>query len=253
MSPNNRAAASVTFTCVMVFSSLGLAAPLKPDPVQILKRVDDAANQARDAQMTLNLSITRGDSSVRRTIRVWQRGADRRLVKFVAPARLRGTGILVLDDDTTYLYLPAYKRVRRISGREGNGSWMGTGFSINDLSRVRFSKDYRPKFVSETESTWTLRLDPIRAEDHKHAYLTIEVRKADDLVSLITSWRDTKTRLRTITASEFRKSGKYTVAHKVEIHELEKKRVTRASLTEISFDTGLSEDTFSVTWLRRAP
>ena len=159
---------------------------VNPTANAIPAKVDAATNRANDASMTLVLTVQRkNDPALSRTMRVWQRGEEQRMVKFLEPARLRGTGILVPEEGTTYLYLPAYQRVRRVSGRDGGGSWMGTGFSIADLSRVSFATDYRPKFVSETSDTWTLRLDPINPEQHRHAALVITVRRADHLVEKV--------------------------------------------------------------------
>jgi len=63
------------------------------DPQALLARTDAAANRAKDVVLELAISVEiPGVERLARTVRVWQRGQDQRLVKFVAPARLRGTG-----------------------------------------------------------------------------------------------------------------------------------------------------------------
>lgn len=225
-----------------------------PDPAALLLRADAASNRAKDATITLTVSVSeRGSDPLERTMRVWQLGAERRMVKFLEPARLRGTGILVPERGQTYLYLPAYQRVRRIVGKEGGQSFMGTGFAINDLARVRFSGDYTATIASEDAALWHLQLTPVRPEEHRHASLKIDIRKADDLVSRVTSLDAAGTVLRTIDMTDFKAAGAYTIAHRIEIDEADTGKKTVAVVKEAAFDSGLDAAFFSERELRRAP
>ena len=225
-----------------------------PDPAALLVRVDTAANRAKDATITLTVSVSeRGSDPLERTMRVWQLGTDRRMIKFLEPARLRGTGILVPERGQTFLYLPAYQRVRRIVGKEGGQSFMGTGFAINDLARVRFSGDYTASITSEDAAVWHLELTPVRPDEHRHAALRVDVRKADDLVSHITSVDADGKPLRSIAMTEFKAAGAYTIAHRIEIEESDTGKRTVAVVKAATFDSGLDAAFFGERELRRAP
>ncbi len=232
---------------------VGLLTAAAPDPNAILQRVDAAANRAQDMVMTLEVAVsTRGSDPLERTLKVWQRGAAHRMVKFVAPARLRGTGILKSGDKTT-LYTAAYKRVRRIAGKQGGGSFMGTGFSINDLARVRFSADYAAALHKDAATTWQLKLTPTRPGDHRHATLLLTVRKADHLVAGIVTLDASGGVLRSIAAEQFKTVGSYTIAHRITIDEVGSGKKTVAAVTKVQFDTGLSDSWFTERQLQRAP
>ena len=223
-------------------------------PTQSLERVDTATNEAKDAAMTLQIEVQRKDDiPLTRTMRVWQRGSEQRMVKFLEPARLRGTGILVPKEGTTYLYLPAYQRIRRVVGRDGGGSWMGTGFSIADMSRVSFAADYTPTLHAETAETWKLRLTPKRPEQHRHAELFITVRRSDDLVTTVQTLDKNGTLMREITASDFRTVNGYTIAHTIQVLEAKTQRRTTARVKQIRFDQGLDSELFSQRELKRVP
>ena len=156
-----------------------------PGPAKVLAEVDAAANQAKDALLTLDVAVsTRGAEALQRTLRVWQSGAQHRMVKFLAPARLRGTGILATGGQT-WLYTRAYNRTRRIAGKAGGGSFMGTGFSINDLARVRFTGDYTAELIASSGPDWDLKLTPVDPAAHDHAFLRLKIRAADKLVKQI--------------------------------------------------------------------
>jgi hypothetical protein len=64
-------------------------------------------------------------------------GEDQTLTVFTAPAELRGTAFLQFAhrdrDAEQWLYLPEMERVRRITSRAKNQSFMGTDFSYRDL------------------------------------------------------------------------------------------------------------------------
>lgn len=64
-------------------------------------------------------------------------GEVRRLVRFLEPAEVRGVGFLVVEKPgkpaERLLWLPAQRRVRRVSGSAGGGSFLGTDFAYADL------------------------------------------------------------------------------------------------------------------------
>jgi hypothetical protein len=235
----------------MVCSPAGLAAP---DAASVLRSIDEATQQANDAVITMSLAVKTGDGKpLKRQLRIWQLGRDRRMVKFLAPARLKGTGILVPKPDQTFLYLPAYRRVRRIVGAQGDASFMGTGFSIDDMARVGFGTDYTAAIHSQTAETWSLRLLPKDSSAHKHAALTVTARKSDFLVTRIVSLDATGSRLRTIDASDFRRAGKRLLAHSVRVEEHASGRITTATIESATFDSGLSASDFTERKLMRTP
>jgi hypothetical protein len=224
-----------------------------PDPNAVLSRVDAAASRAKDATLTLDISVSApGSEPLARTVKIWQQGSERRLVKFTAPAKLRGTGVLTVDGET-YVYLPAYEKVRRVVGQSGGGSFLGTGFSVRDLGRTQFSKDYVPSLVSEPAGHVVLKLVPKDKDAHDHAWLIVSVRSADDLVDRIDTVDASGAITRTLVASEFETVDGYMVSRSVVIDEIDGQRRTSGRLTSADFDSGLSADAFTERELRRPP
>ena len=62
---------------------------------------------------------------------------EKRILKFLAPADIKGTGFLIYDYDTKednlWIYLPAVGKTRRIASTESNNSFMGSEFRNSDL------------------------------------------------------------------------------------------------------------------------
>ena len=73
---------------------------------------------------------------------------DKSLVLFNTPRDIRGTALLshakILDPDDQWLYLPALKRVKRISSSNKSGPFVGSEFAFEDFTAIELNKfDYR--------------------------------------------------------------------------------------------------------------
>jgi len=73
---------------------------------------------------------------------------DKSLVLFDTPRDIEGTALLshakILDPDDQWLYLPALKRVKRISSSNKSGPFVGSEFAFEDFTAIELNKfDYR--------------------------------------------------------------------------------------------------------------
>jgi outer membrane lipoprotein-sorting protein len=77
---------------------------------------------------------------------------DKSLTVFDNPRDVKGTAFLnythKVGDDDQWLYLPALKRVKRISSRNKSGSFVGSEFSYEDISSQEIEK-YTYKWVRD--------------------------------------------------------------------------------------------------------
>lgn len=99
------------------------------------------------ADMTMILRNRQGDQSARairsRTLEVKNDG-DKSLAIFDEPADVKGTAFLsythATQPDDQWLYLPALKRVKRISSSNKSGPFMGSEFAYEDISSQELAK-----------------------------------------------------------------------------------------------------------------
>ena len=104
------------------------------------------------ARMTLKSA---GGDTVRRKITYMileQKQGDRTMVRFHSPPDVRGVAALIHEHpgstDDTWLYLPASRRTRRISGANRTASFQGTEFTYEDLARLTV-QNYKWRFLAE--------------------------------------------------------------------------------------------------------
>ncbi|MEL7371304.1 MAG: outer membrane lipoprotein-sorting protein, partial [Myxococcota bacterium] len=109
---------------------------------------------------------------------------------FTAPADLAGTKVLILSPTQMYVYLPAFKKVRRIASHVTEQGFMGTTYTQDLLAVSRYGEHYTPKLAAEDEKTWTLDLSEKPGGEGPYPKVQIKVRKEDYLPTTIAYYTD---------------------------------------------------------------
>lgn len=135
----------IGWVCVAAIAAVGSAAPAFAQTAEEII----AANSARDEGITqvreANLTLTDKRGKKReQVIRVYRQyfGEEKRTVIFyLEPANVKDTGFLTFDypeadkEDDQWLYLPAMRKVRRISASNRGDYFLGTDLTYDDLKR----------------------------------------------------------------------------------------------------------------------
>lgn len=96
---------------------------------------------ASNARAEVELEVSK-EGKVRRTRRITTKikrkdGVVRSFVEFQSPADVAGTRFLSVEqrgtDAEQFIYLPAFKKVKRVVGSQRSKSFMGTDFAFSDL------------------------------------------------------------------------------------------------------------------------
>lgn len=222
------------------------------DGITLLARVDSVMNAPLDQtaveRMTL---IDRDGSEKERELRFYQKGSEKRLVRFVKPADVRGVAFLRLADDRMYLYLPAFRRVRRIASSIKNEGFMGTDFSYEDLSQTSYSEDYDVTAVSRGTGSYTLTLERKAGADVSYTRLVMQLNDADWVARKIDYFDESGERIKTYTATEVRQIDGYAYVTRMEMVTWRSGHRTVLELEDLVLDSGLSDDLFTQRSLKR--
>ncbi|MFZ5475755.1 MAG: outer membrane lipoprotein-sorting protein [Myxococcota bacterium] len=232
---------------------LWIAAALASDGDALLARMDAAANRGQDAHLVLDVTVVdrAGTRSEPRTLEIWQKGSDRRLVRFTAPARLAGTSLLTPDGDTVYLYLPAYGKPRRVIGDQRGDAFMGTDFSLEDLSRLSFADEYTATVEADEGDVTRLKLLPKDPKAHRDAALRVWMREGDDLLAKVEYLSADGSVRRRLTLSDFKAADGRVLAHRLVAEDLANQKRTEATVRAVDMDSGLSDGLFALTELSK--
>ena len=133
------------------------------------------------------------------------------IVRFSAPPDLAGAGFLQIQqksgDDDRFLFLPALKRSRRISGNLRSSAFMGTDFSFADLDR-RDLRDSESKQIGTEKigSSTCYVVDVIpRRDDSQYSHVELWVRSDNFLTLRMKMYDKANVHVKTFEAQEIRR------------------------------------------------
>lgn len=120
----------------------------------IMKACDEVSTSDTSSYTaTMTLTDKKGKTRVREVKEMSKDYGDvtKTVIVFTTPKDVSGVAYLMFDydekadgtkqDSDSWLYMPAMKKVRRISGSDSGGSFMGTDFTYEDMGSRGLSKD----------------------------------------------------------------------------------------------------------------
>lgn len=214
------------------------------------------------AEMTMTLKNKQGQSSVRevrvKTLEVEGDG-DKGLSIFDKPNDIKGTASLTyshaLEPDEQWLYLPALKRVKRISSKNKSGPFMGSEFSYEDISSQEVEK-YTYKYIKDETINGIDCFVIERYPAYKHSGYTRQqawVNKQQYRPEKIVFYDRKNSLLKTLEYSDYKQYlDKFWRADSMHMVNHQTGKSTLLSWRNYSFKTGLDEKDFSRNSLKRA-
>ena len=232
--------------------TIGQVAEAK-DVKEILARVDDTLTKVDDQTYKGNVKVFRdGKETKSLDFTVKMKGLRMKVVKFTAPGDVRGMSVLTTADNLMYVYLPSYKRVRRIAAHVRNQGFMGTDFSPEEMGAAAWSVGWNAKIVKETDKKWVLRMTPQKGTETTFAKRKLHVLKKYGGVSKIESFDADGKLVKTETRSEWKNFGPVTLPTKyvIEDHRTGSKSEMRFSSCKVN--QGLKDSAFTKRALMRS-
>jgi len=214
------------------------------------------------SEMTMILRNRNGEESTRQirnqTLEVAGDG-DKSLVIFDQPRDVKGTAFLSFTHksgpDDQWLYLPALKRVKRISSDNKSGPFMGSEFAYEDISSQEVEKytyNYLKDEVYEQLDCYVYERFPV---DEKSGYSrqAVWMDKEHYRIMKIDFYDRKNDLLKTLIYHDYKQYlSKYWRAAKMAMVNHQTGKSTDLLWEEYEFTTGLSESDFSQNSLKRA-
>lgn len=119
------------------------------------KALNKTSWQDMVGKVQLILTNERGQQRIRQ-IKMYSRKRNANesdmLMRFVAPADVKGTAFLTIEhqnsDDERYLYLPALRRIKRIASSGKGGNFMASDFTYYDIGKPKLN-DWKYKRLAD--------------------------------------------------------------------------------------------------------
>jgi outer membrane lipoprotein-sorting protein len=248
----SRTVAAGLAAALLILPAIGAAAEQAPSGQAILQKVDQAMNAPRDQDVQVRLVLVdKNGSRTERILRMYQKGADTRMTRFLSPASWKGISALSLPDGSIYLYLPAFGTVSRITSSAKNTTFAGTDFTYEDMEARRYAEAYDAELIRTEAECWVLQLKPRPGTGGAAALILMWVRQ-DTCVPITLEYYNAKRILvRRLTCGRIEQIGGYWVAREREMTDIAKNHRSLMIIDAAVFDSGLSDEIFTTDYLRQ--
>lgn len=232
---------------------------------QIMEKVLSQTNwKDMTGDLIMTLTTSRGETRVRNMKFYSKKKTENEsmmLIKIVAPADVRGTAFLTIEhqnrDDDRYLYLPALRRVRKITASGKGGNFMSSDFTYYDMGKPKLSDwttkrlpdetvDGHPCFVVEA-----LPASPKVAKETGYSRIVRWIRK-DTFTTLKAVYydRDGK-KWKILTVPEVKKINGVWFATVMIMHDVQIDHTSKMEFKNLKINTGVPAKFFTTRYLQR--
>lgn len=262
-----RAIVYMLTAAIFVFLNVNLTLSQGFSAREIMEK-NDQQRKAEDEQVELTMKLInkKGKERVRKVRQFTKTDADdnqKSIIRFLSPADVKGTGLLTIEhtsrDDDQWLYLPALKKVRRISASDQSDNFMGTDFAYEDLGSEELENyDYqllRAESLNGVEC-YLIEAVPNNDQERKESGYSkrhIWIRK-DNFVGIQIKYYDKKGKLlKVFQASDVRLiEGTNTWrAHRMETENVQTGHKTVLLFDHFVINRGLKDNFFAQRYLER--
>ncbi|MEE4213639.1 MAG: efflux RND transporter permease subunit [Bacteroidales bacterium] len=230
------------------------------------KEVMDKSREAMkvesfEAVASLNITDSRGNVRERSNItasKSYSDGTEKRLIKFLSPADVEGTTMLIYDydegQDDMWIYLPALKRTRRIVSSEKGKSFMGSEFSNADMSSPP-ADDFNHRILEESGDQYVIESVPVNSEkkdEYGYARKISTINKRNFLVTKMDFFDSYDEHYKTIIIEDTKEvsEGKFIIKH-MRAENLINDRRSEIVMSDIRTGTQVRDELFNVSALGR--
>ena len=230
--------------------------------MQIIENVyNRPTGNDQTADLTMTLVNSRDEKRVRKIKQFTKQigNTEKKIMFFVSPADVHNTSFMNWSydeegkDDDQWLYLPALKKVKRISSDSKSDYFMGSDFTYDDLGD-RHPDDDRHKLLREEmfEGELCYVVESIPKEEEYMYSKTITWIVKDKWIGKKKEFYDEDGELlKILKIKEVQKIKNYLVISLSEMHNVQNDHKTIMELKNIKIDTGIPDSKFTERMMKR--
>lgn len=229
---------------------------------EIIKKVyyrDDGDD--RKGNLTMTLINSRGDQRVRE-IRQFKKDfgdEEKKIMFFLSPADVRNTSFMnwsyddESNDDDQWIYLPALRKVKRISSDSKSDYFMGSDFTYDDLGERHPNEDNHKLLRTETfkgEECYVVESTP-KDPDYMYSKTVTWIIKGKWIGLQKKFYDEDGDYLKILKVQEYKKvSGIWVIMHSV-MENVQKEHKTIMEYRDVEINTGIPTNYFTERMMTR--
>jgi len=212
----------------------------------ILSKIDQTMFGAKDKSANVKMvmiNLKNGKQKVKEAT-LLQKGANKKLFRYIYPKSDSGIATLSLPDKQVYLYLPLFKKPKKITNLAQNNSFNQSDFSFQDMATKSYSEKYTSQLTGTTDTSYVLKLKP-KDENSTYSYLIATINKTHYYFDKIEYYNQRGKKVK-VAAYHFKKVDNYWIADVVSMTDLKKNHRTIIKMSNIKINQGLKDDLFTL-------
>ena len=212
----------------------------------VVRKMDDALKSYKTLTVQYNVTTQEpGKGTSEMVVRSNFKG-KKQYTELLSPGDVKGTKVLHLSESEMYVYMPAYRKIRRVASHVNEQGFMGSTYSATDMNLTQYSLFFTGQIASEDDGSWTVTLDPKPDVSPPYGKVVITVAKSNNLPTTIKYFDDKGNHVKTETRTNYFCEGKVCLAKEQKMVDHTKgDKWSRLSLGEYQINPELSDDMFS--------
>ncbi len=228
--------------------------------LEIAEKVD---NRKTPKDMTADLSMVltnkKGKTRTSKIHSVTIDGGKKQIIWFLAPADDKGVSFLKIEhddkDDEMRMWLPAFKKIRRISAKKKGDSFMGSDMSYEDMSNRELSDHTYQRLEDERvgdADCFVIEVTPNSEAKSNYKKHKTWIEKAR-FIPLKEESYDRKGKLKKTKTFSYADIKDYVTPTEIYVEDVQKNHSTRLVFDNIKLDSGINDKLFHEKSLKRMP
>jgi outer membrane lipoprotein-sorting protein len=213
------------------------------------------------ADLTMTLENSRGDQRVREIKQFLKEmdDMDKKIMYFMSPADVKNTSFMnwsyadETKNDDQWIYLPALKKVKRISSDSKSDYFMGSDFTYDDLGDRHPSQDTHTILKEEAIDGVTCYVVESIPKDEEYMYSrTVTWVVKDKWIGLKKEFYDEDEEfLKRLSLIEYKEFGDVIIITNVKMKNDQKNHHTEMKLSDVKINTGIADRQFTERMMKR--
>ncbi len=227
-------------------SSAVPVAAMGVDAAKILAEVDRRASVFKDQRYKATMEIIKA-GQLKKTLEFTavMKGLDKQLIEFTAPGDVAGMKVLMEDASNLYLYLPEFKKVRRVAAHVQNQGFLGSTFTYENMTQVRLSPFYDAEIGGKEGSLTTLILTPKEGIETSVSKIEVTIDGTKGGVTKLRYFDGSGADVREQERTDWVKIGDQLVPTRISMLDIKTGDVSVIKMSDIVVDQGVDESIFS--------
>ncbi len=206
------------------------------------------------SDMTMTLINKKGKERVRSLHQFFidEGDTEKKIMFFKSPADVKNTSFMnwtyddTSEDDDQWLFLPALKKVKRISNSSKDNEFMGSDFTYEDMERRSPEKDNHKLLREETlngDDCWVMEVTP--KEEEQYSKKIGWISKEKEIPVKVEFYDEDGDLLKVLNIQDFEHIDGYWIATKQLMENVQKNHKTTIELTHLKINIGLQSSKFT--------